>query len=244
MGFFLEVLYVSDPFSGFIFLILVVMSILSWGLIIATAIYFGRLAASDKEFLEKFEQSSPLDLYKSDTDEDEKISGVRAIFKEIYRQVLIIEKHVEGLNFIDPKMQTIRSNFNELIQRTLEKMKSRENSRRERYLSFFATVSNIAPFVGLLGTVMGIIDAFNAISKMGSADLGFVAPAISEALVATALGLFVAIPASVAYNYFRAKSHVFRIRFDHFTVDLLNRIQQQYFFVKSQNEPLPQSENE
>ena len=244
MGFFLEVLYVSDPFSGFIFLILVVMSVLSWGLIIATAIYFGRLAASDKEFLEKFEQSSPLDLYKSDTDEDEKISGVRAIFKEIYRQVLIIEKHVEGLNFIDPKMQTIRSNFNELIQRTLEKMKSRENSRRERYLSFFATVSNIAPFVGLLGTVMGIIDAFNAISKMGSADLGFVAPAISEALVATALGLFVAIPASVAYNYFRAKSHVFRIRFDHFTVDLLNRIQQQYFFVKSQNESLPQSENE
>jgi biopolymer transport protein TolQ len=231
-----EAFYVSGPIAASVFIVLIILSVLSWGLILATAIYFKKLAAEDHSFLNLFAQSEkPMELYKSNTEtgtDTEKAAGVRAIFSEIYREVIQIEKHVTGLNFIDPKMQTIKANFDEMIQRTLEKAKSRENNKRERFFGFFATTSNIAPFIGLFGTVIGIIDAFNAISKAGSADLGFVAPAISEALVATALGLFVAIPASIAFNYFKAQSFKFRETFDHFTLDLLNRIQQQYFFIQ------------
>ncbi|MCG8337290.1 MAG: MotA/TolQ/ExbB proton channel family protein [Proteobacteria bacterium] len=245
---FIDAFYVSGPINSLVFLVLIVMSILSWGLILATAVYFRKLAAADLNFLQRFnEAEKPLDLYKSDLEDKEqngqKIAGVKAIFREIYKEVIEIEQHVVGLNFIDPRMQTIKNNFDEIIQRTLEKVKSRENNKRERFFGFFATTSNIAPFIGLLGTVIGIIDAFVAIAKAGSADLGFVAPAISEALVATALGLFVAIPASVAFNYFKAKSFKFRETFDHFTLDLLNRIQQQYFFVKIYNEPGSQEGN-
>ena len=75
--------------------------------------------------------------------------------------------------------------------------------RREKSLSYLATTSNIAPFLGVLGTVIGIINAFTAIGKMGSAELSVVAPAISEALIATALGIAVAIPSSVGYNLFQ-----------------------------------------
>ncbi|MBU2515218.1 MotA/TolQ/ExbB proton channel family protein [bacterium] len=229
----LDALYVSGPVAAFVFIVLIIMSILSWGLIIATAIYFKRLANLDEKFLQEFEKSSkPIDLYKDGIASDlnsEKLSGVRAIFSGIYKEVVHVEQRVKGLNFVDPKMQNLKSNFDEVIQRTIEKVTSKENNKRERYFSFFATTSNVAPFIGLLGTVIGIIDAFAEIGRIGSADLGFVAPAISEALVATALGLFVAIPASIAFNYFKAKSFRFKETFDHFALDLLNHIQQQYF---------------
>jgi biopolymer transport protein TolQ len=236
MGFnvILEAFYVSGPVAAFVFLVLIIMSVLSWGLIVATAVYFKKLGAEDNDFLQVFEQADkPADLYRSifiESDSNQKRSGVKIIFREVYREVIQVEQHIKGLNFIDPKMQTIKANFDEIMQRTLEKVKTKENNKRERFFSFFATTSNVAPFIGLLGTVIGIIDAFSEIGRIGSADLGFVAPAISEALVATALGLFVAIPASIAFNYFKAQSFKFRETFDHFTLDLLNRIQQQYFF--------------
>ncbi len=242
MGFnvILEAFYVSGPVAAFVFMVLIAMSVLSWGLILATAVHFKKLAAKDSNFLETFEQAEkPAALYKEQFtggEDLQKETGVKAIFREIYKEVNRIERHVAGLNFVDTKMQTIKSNFDEIMQRTLEKVKSRENNKRDRFLSFFATTSNTAPFIGLLGTVIGITDAFTEIGRIGSADLGFVAPAISEALVATALGLFVAIPASIAFNYFKAQSNKFRETFDHFTLDLLNRIQQQYFFKDISND--------
>ena len=92
-------------------------------------------------------------------------------------------------------------------------------------LSVLATTSNIAPFLGVLGTVVGIINAFTAIGNMGSADLSVVAPAISEALVATALGIFVAIPSSAAFNMISYWTQILGQKFDRFTMILLNRMQ-------------------
>lgn len=230
----IQALYVSGPVATFVFSVLIVLSVISWGLIIGTIVYYKRLATDDKKFLDEFAQAEkPADLYHKQLSEEEtkkKGAGIKAIFTEIYHEVVLVEKHIVGLNFVDPKMQTIKANFDEIIQRTLEKVKSKENAKRERFLSFFATVSNIAPFIGLMGTVIGIIDAFAQIGKIGSADLGFVAPAISEALVATAAGLFVAIPSSIAFNYFKFQSSKFRDSFDQFSLELLNKIQQQYFF--------------
>ena len=97
-------------------------------------------------------------------------------------------------------------------------------SRQESYLPFLATTGNITPFIGLLGTVLGIIDAFQEIGKMGTASIAAVAPGVAEALVATAAGLLTAIPAVIAYNYFltRIRRSVFRA--ESFGIEFMNAL--------------------
>lgn len=97
-------------------------------------------------------------------------------------------------------------------------------SRQEAYLPFLATTGNITPFIGLLGTVLGIIDAFQEIGKMGTASIAAVAPGVAEALVATAAGLLTAIPAVIAYNYFltRIRKSVFRA--ESFSIEFMNAL--------------------
>lgn len=97
-------------------------------------------------------------------------------------------------------------------------------SRQEAYLPFLATTGNITPFIGLLGTVLGIIDAFQQIGRMGTASIAAVAPGVAEALVATAAGLLTAIPAVIAYNYFltRIRKSVFRA--ESFSIEFMNAL--------------------
>ena len=95
-------------------------------------------------------------------------------------------------------------------------------SRQEAYLPFLATTGNITPFIGLLGTVLGIIDSFREIGKQGTASIAAVAPGVSEALVATAAGLFAAIPAVIAYNYYFARISKSAFRVEAFSIELLN----------------------
>ena len=98
-------------------------------------------------------------------------------------------------------------------------------SRMESYLSFLATTGNITPFIGLLGTVLGIIDAFREIGTQGTASIAAVAPGVAEALVATAAGLFTAIPAVIAYNYFLSRVRRQTFRLDRFVIDLTNTLE-------------------
>jgi len=97
-------------------------------------------------------------------------------------------------------------------------------SRLEAYLPFLATTGNITPFIGLLGTVLGIIDAFREIGQQGTASIAAVAPGVAEALIATAAGLFTAIPAVIAYNYYltRIRRTVFRV--ETFSLEFLNSL--------------------
>jgi biopolymer transport protein TolQ len=95
-------------------------------------------------------------------------------------------------------------------------------SKHETYLPFLATTGNTTPFIGLLGTVMGIIDAFQEIGKSGTASISAVAPGIAEALVATAAGLFTAIPAVIAYNYFLSRIRRASFRTEGFSIEFLN----------------------
>jgi len=97
-------------------------------------------------------------------------------------------------------------------------------SRQEAYLPFLATTGNISPFIGLLGTVLGIIDSFREIGKQGTASIAAVAPGVSEALVATAAGLFAAIPAVIAYNYYLARIRKSAFRVEAFSIELLNTV--------------------
>ncbi|MEE8494205.1 MAG: MotA/TolQ/ExbB proton channel family protein [Nitrospirales bacterium] len=111
------------------------------------------------------------------------------------------------------------------LERTVTYIVQGQISKLESYLPFLATTGNITPFIGLLGTVIGIIDAFHAIGLEGSASLAAVAPGVAEALVATAAGLFTAIPAVIAYNYYLTRIRRAAFRAETFSVDFLNYVQ-------------------
>ena len=108
-----------------------------------------------------------------------------------------------------------------VMERTAAHLAQGQISKLESYLPFLATTGNIAPFIGLLGTVLGIIDAFHEIGAQGTASIAAVAPGVSEALIATAAGLFAAIPAVIAYNYFLTRIRRIALQMDSVVVELL-----------------------
>jgi biopolymer transport protein TolQ len=108
-----------------------------------------------------------------------------------------------------------------VLERTASHIAQGQISKLESFLPFLATTGNISPFVGLLGTVMGIIDSFREIGAQGTASIAAVAPGVSEALIATAAGLFAAIPAVIAYNYFLTRIRRTAFHMDSVVVELL-----------------------
>ncbi len=109
-----------------------------------------------------------------------------------------------------------------VVERTAAHVAQSQLAQLEAYLPFLATTGNITPFIGLLGTVMGIIDAFREIGTQGTASIAAVAPGVAEALIATAAGLFTAIPAVIAYNYFLSRIRRTAFRLDTVTVEMLS----------------------
>src|SRR5210317_2636939 len=108
------------------------------------------------------------------------------------------------------------------VQRAMRVAMSREEERLERHVPFLATVGSTSPYVGLFGTVWGIMNAFRGLANVGQATLAQVAPGIAEALIATAMGLFAAIPAVIAYNRFAAKVDRLSLRFESFMEEFIN----------------------
>ncbi len=121
----------------------------------------------------------------------------------------------------------------ECIERSLKGAISYELARFEKNLPFLATTGSTAPFIGLFGTVIGIMNSFREIGRIGTASLAVVAPGIAEALIATAFGLFAAIPAVIAYNYFVNKLKIFRTEMEGFSLEFLNLIER---FVEYESE--------
>jgi biopolymer transport protein TolQ len=113
------------------------------------------------------------------------------------------------------------------VARALRRATTVETHRLEKFLTFLATTGSTAPFIGLFGTVWGIMDSFRGIGQTGNASLAVVAPGISEALVATAIGLVAAIPAVVAYNHFVNKVNVLTGEMDNFSQEFLNILERQ-----------------
>ena len=116
---------------------------------------------------------------------------------------------------------------NDIVKRTLRRANSNELAALEHSVSWLATVASASPFVGLFGTVWGIMTSFKSIATTGSANLASVAPGISEALIATAIGLAAAIPAAIAYNYLNGKIRAQAQALDAFNQDLLNLLQRE-----------------
>jgi biopolymer transport protein TolQ len=124
---------------------------------------------------------------------------------------------------------TMRTSLQERIERVMGVTVGREMERLERFMPFLATVGSTAPFVGLFGTVVGILNAFNEIAEKGNATLSTVAAPVGNALFATAAGLFAAIPAVIAYNSFVSRIKVFDNEMANFSSDFLNIVKRHFF---------------
>jgi biopolymer transport protein TolQ len=154
--------------------------------------------------------------------DDYKHSPLTVLFREVYSELAQNRRQGEG-----PEDGNLVADLGEQerVARVLRRSTTSETQRLEKYLSFLATTGSAAPFIGLFGTVWGIMDAFHGIGTSGSASLAVVAPGISEALVATAIGLVAAIPAVIGYNHFVNKINGLIGEMDNFCLEMMNIVQ-------------------
>jgi biopolymer transport protein TolQ len=205
-----------------VLLILLGFSLASWTLIFLKLRALKRIDRQDERFLRLFRESKNLGA----TFEDCRrlpASPLAALFREGYRELSGALKGNPGPGAAESGKGLVMPSDDLLarIARTLRHASLREISGIERSLIFLATTGNITPFIGLFGTVWGIMDAFHGIGMTGSANLGAVAPGIAEALITTAAGLAVAIPGVIAYNYFLNRVKGGATRMDLFALEFL-----------------------
>lgn len=181
----------SGPIVYGVLLLLIVLSVLSWAIAIAKYLELTRASKESKEFGDIFWNNSK-DLGKLELAVSRlKASPLCELFLKGYAELERSSKEA-------PKNEEL---ILERVERSLQRASLEQSVKLERGVTFLATVASAAPFIGLFGTVWGIMNAFHGLSFVKSSTLQAVAPGISEALVATAVGLAAAIPASVAYNY-------------------------------------------
>ena len=195
-----------------VLLLLVILSVLSWAIILVKWRDLRRAGQDSEAFLEVYEEGSLDAAYQAARELEG--SPVASVFVAAYSElnrILRVSSPAQGSELTAAQGRA--------LSRQIGWTASREALRLERGLSFLATTGSSAPFIGLFGTVIGIIDAFQGIGRAGSASLAVVAPGIAEALIATAVGLFAAIPATVFYNYFLGKMRGITSAIDLFTVD-------------------------
>lgn len=201
---------------------LLIFSVVSWWIIIMKQILFKRARNASEEFLIRFWESKTLnDAYQSA--KEYTLSPEAAVFVSGFNELRKIS--AARSNEAIPENLQMQLATMENLKRAVRKAQIIESDRLQRSLAFLATTGSATPFIGLFGTVWGILTSFQEIGIRGSASLAVVAPGISEALVATAAGLAVAIPAVVFYNFFSNKLVVFESDIDNFSSDFLNLIE-------------------
>ena len=188
-----------------VLLILIAASVVSWTRIIGKWREFKRVRRAAADFERRFWSGEDLTRLYSEIEERE-TSGMAAIFQSGFREYARL--HKQGA--LSP------SAIADTAVRSMKVALSRETESLGRHLNFLATVGSTSPYVGLFGTVWGIMHAFLALRDVQQATLSLVAPGIAEALVATAIGLFAAIPATIAYNRFSAATNQQLLRYDNF----------------------------
>ncbi len=216
----LYILNDAGPVVKFVMLLLLFFSIISWAIVFIKFRYIRQAYRESTDFTEMFWQCRTL----SDAFSKAKVlqsSPVARIFMTAYMEVARLDKK-EGQTLKNTEVSYFQAMGS--VKRTLRRAINVELRRLTQLVPFLATAGNTAPFIGLFGTVWGIMGTFQGIGRSGSASLAVVAPGISEALVATAAGLAVAIPAVIAYNYFTDRIRVLDSELQSFSSDLLNII--------------------
>ena len=212
---YLELISNGSVLSYVVLAILVIFSIYSWTVIFAKWSAFGAARKSDARFLRAFRKATGLEAVMV-ASEQFRPSPLVAVFDSGYEEVSRQVKSRGSLGNRDAIMRSLTIGTNQQI------------SRLEQNLSWLATTASVSPFIGLFGTVLGIIRAFQNLTGAGSASLSSVGPGIADALVATAAGLFAAIPAAMAYNYFGHMLKELGGQMDDFSLEFLNLIERSF----------------
>jgi biopolymer transport protein TolQ len=197
---------------------LVLASIISWSMIFDRSRVLKRARQAADDFEQCFWSGGDLSALYRDLEKDKRgISGLGSIFRAGFKEYVRLRKGGDG----DP-MAVLQG-----TERSMRVALSREMDRLEVNLPFLATVGSTSPYVGLFGTVWGIMQAFHALGNVKQATLALVAPGISEALVATAIGLFAAIPAVIAYNRYSNQVERLNNRYEEFMEEFSTLLQRQ-----------------
>jgi biopolymer transport protein TolQ len=199
----------SDPVTIGVMGTLGLASLLSWTIILAKLFSFRRARSSNRKFLRAFRKAPRLDAVAAASEQyrDAPLVGVFDFgYSEVARQVAATSKVTNQV----------------ALERTLQLGVSEETTRLERNLNWLATCAAVCPFIGLFGTVLGIIDAFQQLGLSGSTSMRAVGPGIARALLATAMGLAAAIPAAIFYNYFGNAIKEIVARMEDFCLEFLN----------------------
>lgn len=204
-----------------VLLLLLSFSVVSWGIILFKFFQVQRAKGESERFMDFFWKSKRFDAIASQVDRFAH-SPLTVLFNEGYSE---LKKVVDTDSKSDGSALSTDLGGVENVSRALRRATNSEITRLEKYLTFLATTGSTSPFIGLFGTVWGIMTAFEGIGKTGSASLAVVAPGIAEALIATAIGLVAAIPAVMAYNHFQHKIRVLINEMDSFTTEFLNIVQ-------------------
>jgi biopolymer transport protein TolQ len=209
----LEMIQNSGVIAMTVLGVLLLASLFSWAIILGKWVAFRRARAQSHRFLRAFRKANRLQEIAT-VSEQFKPSPLVNVFDEVYETY---RRQTGG--FGPPRNITA-------LERAGQTAASESLTAMEQRLTWLASIGSIAPFVGLFGTVMGIVDAFHGLGTEGTATLRAVAPGVSEALITTAAGLLVAIPAVVAYNQFTARCRDFAARMDDFARELLNSMEE------------------
>ncbi len=197
---------------------LVAVSLTSWYWIFRKGLAIRAARDATSQFEQQFWSGSDLlQLYRETSQDRDNAGPLGRIFEAGFREFSKLhgQKNFESSDIIDGSRRAMRATF------------QREIDDLEAHLAFLASVGSVSPYVGLFGTVWGIMNSFRGLSNMGSATLSHVAPGIAEALVATAIGLFAAIPAVVAYNRYIHEVDRLSIRLESFMEEFSNILQRQ-----------------
>ena len=204
---FLKLVLEASPVVQLVMAMLLCASIVSWAIILKKRRALGATRAAAESFETSFWSGGDLGaLYRAIENKKDKASGMESIFEFGFREFTRLRKQA-GID---------AAQLMEGARRAMKVAQLREIDRLESNLEMLATIGSISPYVGLFGTVWGIMHAFRGLANVQQATLQMVAPGISEALVATAIGLFAAIPAVVAYNRFSDQVNRLELRFDTF----------------------------
>ncbi len=203
----------SGPIAIAVLVLLLLASLYSWAVILGKSSSFSKARAQSRRFVRAFRKATRLQEIAA-VSEQFKPSPLVTIFDEVY------ETYRRQTGGFGPPKNTV------MLERTAQAAASESLTVLEQRLTWLATIGAVAPFVGLFGTVMGIVDAFHGLGTEGAATLRAVAPGVSEALITTAAGLLVAIPAVIAYNQFTAALREFGSRMDDFSRELLNSLEE------------------
>ena len=202
-----------------VLIILLLFSIMSWAITYKKYRLFLAAKRENRNFYAHFTSTSSLSAIQNECD-NFPTSPLSAVFKSAY---VALEREIEVLNGGNTGVHNWKG-----IQRSLHRATQVEMRALEESLNWLATTAAVTPFIGLFGTVIGIINAFQGLGAGSTTTIQAVAPGISEALVATAAGLFAAIPALIAYNHFLGDLKIFGTEMDDFTTELLTLLERSF----------------